>query len=252
MAATKPLIVPSVEELLHELANTAYLKKSKFTPIGAYEEPLKASRRYSLQGRGDVVNDDGVIVNLDFPEQVALLDLISKKHGVSLRHGSLKENLEAAYSPDGEAYKRNVLVPFWVYTGEMIRKLGETHDIGRIKGIEYASQNIPDNHAVFESDVAQPSKLTVIRYNLGPSLQQEVPTNSGHFDKISGVIPVNSEIGSKTGKGYWNSIYSDKGLSAVWCDWISVGQGLYADAAGPLVRNSGGALGMWKDAAVKK
>lgn len=245
--------VTSVEELLHELVEYAVpLEKSKFTPLGAYEEPLKASRRYSLQGRGNVVDVNGVVLNLDLHEQVMLLDLLSKKHGVSLRHGSLKEDFDAAYSPDGQTYKRNVLVPFWIYTGEMISKTSEACGIGLVRSVEYVPKGIPNDYAVFENVAAQPSGLTVVRYNLGPVLQKEVPARTGRFNQISGVIPVDSEIGSETGKGYWNGITDKNGLSGVRCSWDSDRRGLLAYADWPVGWHFGGVLGMWTDIVNKK
>ncbi len=239
------------QELAEALVNIAvYPAREDFAQIGdssAYSTPLRASREFSANGR-DYVNKDGVIVNLNPPEQVLLLQLLSKKLGLPLRHGYLKEQLEAAYSPQGQAYKQNVLVPLWVYTGEMIAKSGDKSKIGRVKGVEIVS----DDHAVFEGEDPDANELVVVRYNLGPILQTEIPTKEGYFDQISGVIPVNGELKSRKGRGYWNRVYFDKGLSAVRCYWNSDEQRLVADAVRPSVPNFIGALGTWTEAPLNK
>ncbi len=247
------------QELAEALASIAvYPAREDFAQIGdssAYSTPLRASREFSANGR-DYVNKDGVIVNLNPPEQVLLLQLLSKKLGLPLRHGYLKEQLEAACSPQGQAYKQNVLAPLWVYTGEMIAKSDDERKIGRVKDVGILPS---DDHAIFEGKGFEANtELVVVRYNLGPIIQTEIPTKEGYFDQISGVIPVNGELKSRKGRGYWNGIYFDKGLSAVGCYWDSVVRRLFANADRPLIRLSfgevgvGGALGTWTEAPLNK
>ncbi len=253
------LTILSSQELVEELAKrTVAPNKSDFSRVGssyvnAY--PLKASGKFNANGR-DYVNKGDVIVRLNLPEQVMLLHLLSEKYGIQLRHGRLREQLEAAYSPDGQAYKKNVLVPLWVYTGEMIRKTKDGEKIGKVNDVEFLPAGIPSDYAVFKGETPkQTSGLTVVRYNLEPSTQTLVPTQTGYFSQFKGDIPTDSELKrdkGKDGRGSWNVKYFENDLSAVGCYWYSDELGLYADAFRPLGRVDYGVLGTWTDAPLNK
>ena len=249
----------SSPELVEELARRAVApSRSDFSRVGssyvnAY--PLRASGGFTANDR-DYVNKDGAIVRLNLPEQVMLLHLLSEKYGIRLRHGNLRDQLESAYSPDGQAYKENVLVPSWVYTGEMIRRTENGEKIGKVNYVEFLLSGVSGDHAVFKGETPkQTSGLTVVRYNLEPSVQIAVPTKTGHFNQFKGDIPMDNELKrakGKDGRGSWNGKYFENDLSAVWCYWDSDEQGLDANANGPLDRIDYGVLGTWTDGPLNK
>ena len=228
MVSTTAIVVATQEELLHELARHAYeLKPSDFSRAGnvnVYNIPVRSDTPVSFNGYA-YTREEGVVRGLNLPQQLMLSQLLSERSGMPLRLLTLRENFDAAYSPEGQSYKSNVLVPFWVYTGEMIRKgldddNRDIYQVGRAKGAESVPAGVSSNHAVFEGETTQPSGLTVIRYSLGQVQQTELPTETGYFDEFNGAIPVNSEIKSRIGKGYWNGQHFDNdGLSAVGCLW---------------------------------
>lgn len=253
------LTVLSSPELVEELAKRAVSPdNTDFSKVGssyvnAY--PLRASGGFNANDR-DYVNKDGVIVRLNLPEQVMLFYLLSKKYGIQLRHGSLRDQLESAYSPGGQVYKKNVLVPSWVYTGEMIRKTKDGEKIGKVDDVEFLPVGVSGDHAVFKGETPkQTSGLTVVRYNLEPSSQIRVPTGTGYFNQFKGAIPEDDELKrdkGKDGRGYWNGKYFENDLSAVGCVWGSDERGLYAYANRPLDRIGGGVLGTWTDIPLNK
>lgn len=260
---TQVLTVASPQEVAEEIARYAIQpNRANFSKVGdayVYGEPLRASRRLSIGDTTYAAKDGGPVVRLNLPEQLIVLQLLSEKWGIPLRHGSMQENLSAAYSPDGQTYKKNVLDPRWVYTGEMVRKSADgSHEIGKAKGVELLPPIVPTVHAVFEGeDTQQTSGITVIRYKLGPVLQTEVPTKTGYFAQFKGVIPVDRELKRKKGRdgsGYWNGVHFDeRNLSAVRCIWDSDGRGLIAVADWPLdgcllCLDDFGVLGTWTDA----
>ncbi len=245
MTSNAAIVAATQAELLHELAMHAYEpKRSDFSQVGkvnVYSIPPRSDRPVSLS-EYTYTRDEGVIRGLNFPQQLMLLQLLSERFGMPLRHLTLRENLDASYSPDGQAYRNNVLVPFWVYAGEMIRKDGNNYQVGQARGVEFLPAGVTDiEHAVFEGEAPQQtSGLTIIRYNLGPVQQTQVPTKSGYFADFRGVIPVDSEITSrktKDSKGYWISQDFEHNLSAVGCVWVSDEQGLYAYVNRPLTGN---------------
>ncbi len=245
LSTQKDLHVSSTEELLHALVEYSELDRLNFSQIGGshvYNVPLKSSRQVSLDN--NYVNDRGVVIRLNLPQQLMLLHLLSQKYELQLRHGSLKENLEAAYHPSGEEYKRNVLDPYWVFTGEMIGPDG----VYKTLGIE--EQQIQPEYQLVSGGrqlIQLPTDIPQIKLT-DRVVQRELPTKTGYFDRFIGAIPVNREIKSQIGKGYWTGMFPDEhGWSAVGCYWFSVVWSLVADASWPLSSGNGGALGIWTD-----
>lgn len=222
------------EELVSELANGVKLEPSKFSSIGAYEEPLRYDGIVQTDFR-EYVNRNGVIVRLNLPQQFMLYQLLSKQHGLQLRHGGLGEQLKAAYSPEGQNYKRNVLGPYWVFTGEMRRQ--SDNEFGRLVRVEPIAK--PSPTVVFDDEETSPTNASDYKFVLSRG-GVHIPTRTGNFDRI----------GETKGKGYWNGVSPDnQGRSAVGCYWNSGERGLFAVAGRPLYRYYGGALGTWKSPA---
>ncbi|MBI2084854.1 MAG: hypothetical protein HYT70_04585 [Candidatus Aenigmarchaeota archaeon] len=232
------VVATSIEEALHELANYLVpIEQSKFSQLGCYGEPLRSNRQVELKGRGSLVGDDGTI-RLNLPEQILFFNLLDSKYG-PLEHGNLERQLRAAYSPEGQSYKDNVLALFWVYTGEVGIKLENGHVFGRAVKVEPIPTGISTGTVVFEDESqAQPSpgdyKFTLNRSGV------YVPTDIGRFD----------QIGEAEGNGYWHGVYPDsQGRSVVRCGWDSGDGGFGADAYGLLVRAVATTLGTWRKAA---
>ncbi len=253
------------KELVEALAeNVVPLVKSKFNVVdgaSVYAEPLKSKREVLARdsGIGHVhhVSMYGAVVSLNLSQQIMLLQLLSERFKIPLRHGSLKENFDAAYSRNGRVYKNNVLGPYWVFTREMVRRFDKEYAVGRVESVEYVehiSGGVPHNHIVFRGEKKQqPSRTTVIRYNLGLVHQKEIPKQRGYFDEFEGIIPIWEITKEKNkGKGYWigtdlDTDFDENGLSAVGCSWIREDKTLRVFLNEPLYSNSGGALGIWTD-----
>ena len=248
----------TLDELTEDLMlPTSYSKiDNSYDSPYVFNGPLKSSKKLFFNGV-NYVNDNGVVIRLNLPESLYVLRGASKRFGMKLRHGSLRENLEAAYSNE-VAYKQNVLVPFWVYTGEVIRRFNDKFDISRAIGadfVEVPATNILLKRRGKTLETKGSSTNVVPEIKLGSVLQTEIPTKSGYYSKISGVIPMNSELGSrsKESRGYFDEIYFDEqDLSVVRCGWAFFELELVADAGRPLIRIDGGVLGVWTDENPKK
>lgn len=232
--------------------------KESFTSY-VCREPLKASSDLSYQGR-DYVNSSGVIVNLNLPKQVYLNELISKKFGIPVRHGSLREQLAAAHSGD-TGYREKVQIPYWVFTGQVLRELGETYEVRNAVGTEFVRQTKPaDTEMLVELDgkliqKEEESEKIVPKLRLGPVLQKNVSIGSGYYPDFSSEVPTSSELGEKNkeSKGRFGGVYSsNQGLSAVVSGWYSVDGVLVAYAYVPLLRYDYGVSGVWTDKNPKK
>jgi hypothetical protein len=82
----------------------------EFENIMVLKRPLKDS-------------DGKIINNLNFYEQKELLKEVSREWKVNARHLTLEENFKL--SRFGNEYRKNVLVPFWVLTGELVKRGGD-------------------------------------------------------------------------------------------------------------------------------
>ncbi|MGH9921278.1 MAG: hypothetical protein ACRD38_00850 [Nitrososphaerales archaeon] len=248
--------VNSTLELLDKLIdNLVPFDLSKFISFrGAYvySEPIRCANQIIYRGDEYVDFDTEAIVHLNLPEQLSLYQRIADKQGIKARHGTMKESLEAAWSDETKEFKEKVL-RYWLYNGEVIRKLGKAFDISRVVGMEYREVKSVDavcerDGKLLETEGVSMSLVPVIK--LGPTLQTEIPTTSGFYSEFSGVIPVDKELGDRTEKtrGDWGRIYFDKtGLSAVGSLWDSgVGTfGTYAYEPLRGIRDTG--IGLWSD-----
>lgn len=240
MATQTTIVAQTEDELIYELAKYLYVpKKSDFSPVGkgtVYDFPVISKKNVSFNGR-NYTGKEGIIQGLDFPQQIMLLDRLSQLSGIQFRQLTLRENFDAAYSPEGQKYKENVLALYRVFTGEMIRKLpDDKYTVHRIKSVEKETVScILNDYLLAEGEQLIPSRAVVVRvYKAGPVLQAEIPTEFGFFDDFIGVIPVDSEIG-KGRKGYWGGVgFDENNLSAVECFWNHGVQYLDAGAGGPL------------------
>lgn len=241
-------------EMLDALAETLLLPE-KFTQVGSSyvgTEPVKSSERFSYEGN-DYVNNDGVVIRLNLPEQLYLDGKIAEIYGIRARHGSLRENLAGAHSEEAGEYRKNVLAPYWVFTGEVIRRLGEAHDVSKATGVEFVKAQPGDillerGGRLLETE--NDSERIAPKINLGPVLQNTIPSKSGYYTNFSDIIPVDDELGSRSeeSKGYFGGIYFDKqGLSAVRCAWDSDDGVLFVHAGWPLDGLYGGVLGVFED-----
>ncbi|MBI2543240.1 MAG: hypothetical protein HYW24_03580 [Candidatus Aenigmarchaeota archaeon] len=227
----------TIEEALSELAkNIIPLREADFNSLGAYNYPPRSERPVSLKtedGERELTRKEGVIVRLHLPEQVLLFQMLEPRYG-PLEHGSLERQLQACYHPDGQLYKEKVLIPFWVYTGEMGRKSEGGREYGKVVKVEPIAR--PSQNIVFEDEKMQQSDTTDYKFVLRRS-HIAIPTKNGYFDRI----------GDVEGKGDWNGEYQDEnGRSAVGCDGGSGGRRLIAYAVGPLLRDDFGVLGTWR------
>jgi len=231
------------------------------------KEPLKSSRKFSYRDEAGVteyVNDSGVVLNLFLHEEVYLYGKASKRFGINLRHGSLRETLAAAWLREAEDFKRNVITRYWVKNNEFIRRLGTKYEVSRVVGGGFTKVKVK----------AQPQDLFVKRkgkllcpewiegkvtlkptIDLGPPLQTGIPTRSGYYSNFAGAIPITRELGERNAesRGFFDVInYDRQGLASVGSRWDPVDGVLYADAGRPLVRGLGSALGVWSDENPKK
>jgi hypothetical protein len=248
--------VNSTLELLDKLIdNLVSFDLSRFIPFrGAYvyPEPVQCTKQIVYRGDEYVDFDTAAVVHLNLHEQLYLYQRIADKHGIKARHGTMKETLETAWSNETNEFKEKVL-RYWLYNGEVIRKLGKTFDISRAVGMEYREVKSVDTMCerdgkLLETEGISTNLVPVIK--LGPTLQTEIPTMSGFYSEFSGVIPVDKELGSRNEKsrGDFGRIYFDKtGLSAVGSLWDS-GVGTFGTFAYEPMRGiRDTALGLWSD-----
>ena len=253
--------VNSILELLDKLTdNLVSFDLSKFIPFkGAYiyPEPLQCTNQIVCRGDEYVDFDTRAIVHLNLPEQLYLYQRIADKHGIKARHGTMKETFETAWSNETKEFKEKVL-RYWLYNGEVIKKLGKTYDISRAIGMEYREVKSVDamcerDGKLLDTEGVSTNLVPVIK--LGPTLQTEIPTTSGFYSEFSGVIPVDKELGSRNEKsrGDFGKVYFDKtGLSVVGSLWDSGVDTFASYAYEPMRGVRDAALGLWTDENPKK
>lgn len=223
-----------------------------FNDAYVYPEPLQCTRQIVYMGDEYADFDTGAIVHLNLPEQLHLYQRIAEKYGIKARHGTMKETLETAYSEQTIEFKEKVL-RYWLYNGEVIRRLRKTYDVSRAVGMEYRELESVDTMCeregkLLESEGVTRTQIPVIK--LGQILQTEIPTISGFYSEFSGVIPVDKDLGKRDEKsrGDFGRIYFDKnGLSAVGSLWDSGVDTLATYAYEPLRGIRDAALGLWTD-----
>lgn len=181
-------------------------------------EPVKSSSRISYEGK-EHVDKNGVVVQLDLPQQLYLYEKFAKKIGMKVRHGSLRENLNAVYSEKDFRYKENVLIPYWVLTNEIIVRepVGDIKSgVYRIVGAEFSTTH--------PTEAKNIGKL-IPKIKLGSFLQDSIPSNSGYYTDFSDAIPKNDELTSKSekSKGYFGINFGKyelyHGLYLIRCAW---------------------------------
>lgn len=253
--------VNSKLELLEELTNNLVsVDIARFIPFNnayVYPEPLQSTKQIVYLGDEYVDFDTAVIVHLNLPQQLYIYQKIADKHGIKARHGTMKETLGAAWSDETKEYKEKVL-RYWLYNGEVIRKLGKTYDVSRAVGMEYKEVKSVDvmcerEGKLLETEGVSINEIPVIK--LGQTLQTSIPTISGFYSEFSGVIPVDNELGSRNEKsrGDFGRIYFDKtGLSAVGSLWDSGVDTFATYAYEPLRGVRDAAMGLWTDENPKK
>ena len=228
-----------------------------FNDVYVYPEPLQCTKQVVYRGDEYADYDTGAIVHLNLAEQLYLYQRIAEKYGIRARHGTMKENLEAAYSDTTIEYKEKVL-RYWLYNGEIIRKLGKNYDVSRAIGMEYRDVKSVDimcerEGELLETEGVSTNQIPVIK--LGQTLQTEIPTISGFYSEFSGVIPVDRDLGKRDEKsrGDFGRIYFDKnGLSAVGSLWDSGVDTFATYAYEPLRGVRDAAMGLWTDENPKK
>lgn len=257
------LNVSSQQELLYGLADhLVSMNASRFIPFKnayVYPEPLKSNRPI-YDGIINYVDDSGVIVNLNLPQEAFLYKLIADKHGVKGRHGTLQETVDAAWSRETAEYKNKVLISKWVKNGILIRKFADAYDVSRVTGASFdkvysADFTLKRDGKLLETE--SESVKEVPDMELGPTIQTSIPTKKfKYFNIFSGEVPTDEELGNKTqeSRGRFDSIHFDKNnLSSVRSRWYSDGGVLDADAVRrPLGRGSIGVLALWTDENPKK
>ncbi len=260
MTMSQKMLYSDKQEMINALAEQIELPR--FTKVGeSYvgNQPLKSSRSFSFGGV-NFVDKESVVKSLNLYEQLHLNSKLSERTGMKIRHGSLKENLQAFYSKDTKDYKENVLYPYWVFTGEVIRRAGNSYDVSRAIGADFVKISTSKEGVLLERDGkplgAEGSEETKLipKMTLGPTLQTSIPTKSGYYSEFSGAIPTSEDLEDRNSKskGYFGSIYFENNLSAVRSGWGSVDGDLDAGAGAPLFRYGGGVVGAWTDENPKK
>lgn len=246
-----------LDELVNNLVSLDFSRFTSFNNAYVYPEPLQCTKQLVYLGDEYVDFDTGAIVHLNLPEQLYLYQKIAEKYGVKARHGTMKETLEGAWSKETQEYKEKVL-RFWLYNGEVIRRLGKSYDVSRAVGMEYRQVKSVDimcerEGTLLEAEGVSINEVPVIK--LGQTLQTSIPTISGFYSEFSGVIPVDKELGSRNEKsrGDFGRIYFDKnGLSAVGSLWDSGVDTFATYAYEPMRGVRDAAMGLWTDENPKK
>ena len=176
----------------------------------------------------------------------------------------MKNNFKATYDPNTKEYKEKVLVPYWVYTGEIARKHGGKVDVRIVKEARFVDKSVSKPLGQVFVDESGRELLTETQegtvrqtqYVVEPidkPLQTEMPTRSGYFNDFKSVVPVDSELTRNKGKGYWYGTYFDNnGFSAVGSDWPSDAGVLGVLSSRPSNRYSDGVLPIWTSENPKK
>lgn len=197
-----------------------------------------------------VRESDGAIINLDSFQQDAFHSEMSKRNSVELTHGSFGQHVDAAFSDEGVAYKRDVLARGWVYALERIGPDGQVYQVVRRPANVVYLVNPPKlRYHLFGSD--RPL-LTLIRmpadtpYAFLEGPLQGCPTRRGYVGEFEGVLPQDGEIKDEivdNRRIHWGGEYPDENnSSAVRCNWVSVVKELYVIAVPPLDRDNDGVL----------
>ncbi len=240
-----------LDKLIENLVPFDLSRFMLFKGAYVYPEPLQCTKQIVYRG-DEYVDIDAAVIHLNLPEQLYLYSRIADKHGMKARHGTMKENFEAAWSDTTKEYKEKVL-RYWLYNGEVIRKLGKTFDISRAIGMEYRETKAVEEMCerdgkLLETEGVSTNLIPVIK--LGLTLQTEIPTASGFYTEFAGVIPVDKELGGRNenSRGDFGRIYFDKtGLSAVGSLWDS-GVSIFGSYAyEPLRGIRDAAMGLWSD-----
>jgi len=248
--------VNSAFELLDALTdNLVPIDRSRFISFRnayIYPEPLRCSKQIIYRGDEYTDFDTDAIVHLNLPEQLHLYQRIADKHGIKPRHGTMKENLEAAWSDITKEYKEKVL-RFWLYNGKIIRRFSKTYEVSRALGIEYREVKSVDIMCEREGNLLEVEGVSINQVpviKLGQALQTAIPTIEGFYSEFSGAIPVDQELGPRNEKsrGGFGHVYFDKnGLSAVGSFW-DPGVGTFSSYAYEPTRGvRDAAVGLWTD-----
>jgi len=246
-----------LDKLTNNLVPIDVSRFISFNDAYVYPEPLQCTRQILYMGDEYADFDTGAIVHLNLPEQLYLYQRIAEKYGIKARHGTMKETLGTAYSEQTIEFKEKVL-RYWLYNGEVIRRLRKTYDVSRAAGMEYREFESVDTMCeregkLLESEGVTRTQIPVIK--LGQILQTEIPTISGFYSEFSGVIPVDKDLGKRDEKsrGDFGRIYFDKnGLSAVGSLWDSGVDTFATYAYEPLRGVRDAAMGLWTDENPKK
>jgi len=248
--------VNSTFELLDALTdNLVPIDRSRFVTFRdayVYSEILRCTKQIIYRGDEYVDFETETIVHLNLPEQLQLYQRIADKHGIKARHGTMKENFQTAWSDTTKEYKEKVL-RYWLYNGEIIRRLRKTYDVSRALSIEYREIKSVDimcerEGNLLEIEGVSINQLPVIK--LGQTLQTAVPTIEGFYSEFAGVIPVDEELGPRNekSKGGFGHVYFDKnGLSAVGSFWDSGVNTFSSYAYEPMRGVRDAAVGLWTD-----
>ena len=215
-------------------------------PVYLYPDPFKVKiSDLTSTDKRIIVRDGDVACRLTAEEEFALLGMLSEEMGFPVRHPYFVEQWEAAYSDAGAEFKRNVQTPYWSRTGQLIIVKNDAY-IRRMLGVQ-APDGATGQLIVPDKALSNGYRITAIA----------VPTKPGYFNSLSGPIPADNDImpnrPDEGRVGRWGDSYpDDKGVSAVWCYWLSVDGGLGAYAISPLDWYGGGVLGMATDAPLNK
>jgi len=219
-----------------------YKDKGKQKESWVYPEPL---RKKSL------INKRNLFVDFNFPEQIYLYKKMEEEFGIKARHGTLKENFKAAYSPQTKEYKEKVLVNK-VYTGEIITREIENSYVRRVLEVNFVDFN--PREILFENEKRILTKYQPkygVEYYLSPRLQKVHQSSTGarcFFDDFN-IVPTVKDLKLEKNeeRGIMGDIHYDKeGLSSICGQYISYFWGIGESPLSPLY------VPIWTDENPKK
>ena len=227
MITTEEIMPQEVLDRLVEVIEP--IEKNRFVKIGeaswVYPEPLSIAEKTikdEIECIDRVTDHRGTIIGLNFPEQLMLQNRIKERFGIDLRHGSLKENVNAFNSNETEKYRERVLDRYAIYTGELERRGENVRRVTRII-IEKAevplepSQIIIDGNGKPIPPIETPTKEIMQIQYVSKDLGKKLPTKEGHFESFE-IVPTDKDLNPE-GKISWDgSFFSKDNYAIVKCE----------------------------------
>ena len=231
-------------------------------------QPLDARKFIRLKGRYVYSEplrnkDDEVITNLDFPEQLYVLEQFGKREGLKLRHGMLEENVAASRNKRAVSYIGRVLRPYSIYANEVLLI---NNYIAQAEGVRFTSH--PPHYGIlikgsliFDSD-AYVERILVGKKNvlskfevkrLQKQLEKSWEKDLTDYRRLVKDIAIPKVILPITKRDVvewvWGGVISkdEKGFSAIWHSWDDRDDYFGVIAESPTTTYSKLAVPIWTD-----